>query len=138
MTEMTREDIIAMAREAGLEDEVLVPWAYEINMFAALIAAAERERIKEANTPEIEKVNKELRRLHEVNQELLEALKDFLNRDEKNTCQHETTHRGGAIWEICDDCGSQWADDRGGKPKWKDPQEWVKARTAIAKAGEQP
>lgn len=41
---MNREDIIAMAREAGLEDEVLVPWAYEINMFAALVAAAERER----------------------------------------------------------------------------------------------
>ena len=81
----------------------------------------------------------ELRRLHEVNQELLGALKDFLNRDEKNTCQHETTHRGGAIWEICDDCGSQWADVRGGKPKWKDPQEWVKARATIAKAtGEQP
>ena len=34
---------IDMAREAGLEDEVLVPWAYEINMFAALVAAAERE-----------------------------------------------------------------------------------------------
>jgi len=40
---MNREDIIRMAREAGLEDEVLVPWAYEINMFAALVAAAERE-----------------------------------------------------------------------------------------------
>ena len=40
---MNREDIIAMAREAGLEDEVLVPWAYEINMFAALVAERERE-----------------------------------------------------------------------------------------------
>lgn len=41
---MTREEIIRMAQEAGLEDEVLVPWAYEINMFAALVADAERNR----------------------------------------------------------------------------------------------
>lgn len=45
---MTREDIIAMAREAGLEDEVLVPWAYEINMFAALVAAAAKAEEREA------------------------------------------------------------------------------------------
>ena len=37
---------------------------------------------------------------------------------EQNTCQHEETHRGGAIWEICDGCDAQWADDRGGKPKF--------------------
>lgn len=37
---------------------------------------------------------------------------------EQNTCQHEETHRGGAIWEICDGCNAQWADDRGGKPKF--------------------
>ena len=39
---------------------------------------AERERIKQINAPEIEQVNKELRRLHEVNQELLEALKNII------------------------------------------------------------
>lgn len=31
-----------------------------------------------------------------------------------NRCTHEETHRGGAIWTICDDCGEKWADDRGG------------------------
>lgn len=61
-----------------------------------------------------------------------EALTSLLNRDQRNTCQHENTHRGGAIWEICDDCGAQWADDRGGKPKWKDPPEWAQAEEAIA------
>ena len=82
MTEMTREDIIRMARETGgvdIESNGYTSWVGTqttefLERFAALIAAAERERIKEANTPEIEKVNKELRRLHEVNQELLEAL----------------------------------------------------------------
>lgn len=35
---------------------------------------------------------------------------------ERNTCEHEDTHRGGSIWEICDSCGKKWADDEGGKP----------------------
>jgi hypothetical protein len=30
------------------------------------------------------------------------------------TCEHEDTHRGGAIWTICDQCGKRWADDEGG------------------------
>jgi hypothetical protein len=72
--------------------------------------------------------------LREVNAQLLVALRAVLNRDELNTCQHEDTHRGGAIWEICDSCGAKWADDKGGKPKWKDPAEWTRAYAAIANA----
>ena len=77
----------------------------------------------------------ELHRLEAANAELLEALKELLNRDELRTCMHENTHRGGAIWEICDDCGAKWADDRGGKPAWVDPVEWDLAYAAIAKHG---
>ncbi len=29
-------------------------------------------------------------------------------------CSHDDTHRGGAIWTICDQCGQRWADDEGG------------------------
>ena len=47
--------------------------------------------------------------------ELIRQLVEYI---EQNTCQHEETHRGGAIWEICDGCNAQWADDRGGKPKF--------------------
>ena len=65
---------------------------------------------------------------------LVEALKALLLRDERNTCQHTETHRGGAIWEICDGCGMKWADDRGGKPEWQDPPEWEAARAALAQA----
>jgi hypothetical protein len=75
--------------------------------------------------------------LRAVNAELLEALEGLLNRDELNTCQHEETYRGGAIWEICRQCDSKWADDKGGKPKWKDPAEWVAAYAAIASARKQ-
>lgn len=63
---------------------------------------------------------------------LREALRALLDRDERNTCQHDETHRGGFLWEICDQCGAKWADDEGGKPEWKDPPEWVEARAALA------
>jgi hypothetical protein len=61
-----------------------------------------------------------------------EALAALLNRDQRNTCQHENTHRGGVLWTICDDCDAKWADDRGGMPEWKDPPEWEGADRAIA------
>lgn len=63
------------------------------------------------------------------------ALKALLSRDERNTCTHEDTHRGGFLWEICGSCGAKWADDEGGKPKWDDPPEWVAARAALAREG---
>ena len=63
---------------------------------------------------------------------LEDALRKLLARDQLNTCQHENTHRGGANWEICEDCGAKWADDRGGKPTWADPPEWVAARAHLA------
>lgn len=65
---------------------------------------------------------------------LTEALERLLLRDERNTCPHEDTHRGGFLWEICDACGAKWADDEGGKPEWIDPPEWVEARTALSLA----
>jgi hypothetical protein len=62
----------------------------------------------------------------------LEALEKLFKCDQRNTCQHEETYRSGAIWEICEGCSMKWADDRGGKPKWKNPPEWDLAHTAIA------
>lgn len=63
-----------------------------------------------------------------------EALNKLLKRDQRNTCQHEETHRGGVIWEICEGCGMKWADDRGGKPKWRNPPEWDAAELALTAA----
>jgi hypothetical protein len=42
---MTNEDIIRMAREAGLWPAVTDSFLKELQEFAALVAAAERERI---------------------------------------------------------------------------------------------
>lgn len=42
------------------------------------------------------------------------VLADLLKHVDQETCTHEETHRGGAIWTICNSCGRKWADDRGG------------------------
>jgi hypothetical protein len=81
---MTRDDIIRMAREAGLySGSPRTPSTGRIiekrlERFAALVAAAERERIIAQNAPEIEKINAHIKALEEAvaqRDALLEALK---------------------------------------------------------------
>jgi hypothetical protein len=62
---------------------------------------------------------------------LVKALKAMLGRVENNQCRHEATHRGGAMWTICDDCGEEWADDRGGFKPYIEPDDVRLARTAL-------
>ena len=62
---------------------------------------------------------------------LIEAAEAVLRRDEKNTCLHEETTRLGSIWIKCTMCGMKWADDEGGMPEQKDPEEWIHLRKAI-------
>ena len=60
---MNREDIIRMADEAKNQ------WPIEpdfLERFAALVASAERERIKQANAPEIERINAHIKELEDV------------------------------------------------------------------------
>ncbi|WP_417659954.1 hypothetical protein [Pseudidiomarina sp.] len=64
------------------------------------------------------------------------ALKDLIGLAEDQICQHHNTHRGGAIWEICDDCGMKWADDMGGRPEFMWPDEIESARTALSQQAE--
>lgn len=65
--------------------------------------------------------------------QVVEALADLVAWAELSICLHETTHRGGEIWEICSDCGAEWADDRGGKPAdaHEYPLEVRRARAVI-------
>lgn len=60
------------------------------------------------------------------------ALTALLRYADENECIHETTHRGGAIWTICDDCGKEWADDRGGFVPYAEPKEITDAREALS------
>ena len=61
----------------------------------------------------------------------MEVIAGLVYEVERNICPHEETHRGGQ-WEICDMCGSRWADDRGGKPEFKWPKVVEKARAMLA------
>lgn len=64
---MTKDDIMRMAREAGFaDDKGTVHPAYQLEAFAALVAAAERERIIAKNVPEIEKINTHIKALEEA------------------------------------------------------------------------
>lgn len=65
---------------------------------------------------------------------IIEALVGYI---EQHTCTHEQTHRGGAIWEICDDCGKHWADDEGGKPAFEWAAVVVNARSYLDAARKQ-
>lgn len=65
-----------------------------------------------------------------------EALKALLKYAERNECHHEETHRAGFIWTICDSCGGQWADDRGGFQPYEEPAEFEAARAALSEKGE--
>lgn len=53
---------------------------------------------------------------------------------EGETCTHEETYRGGAIWEICRECGAKWADDEGGKPEFTWPACVEAANAMLASA----
>lgn len=68
----------------------------------------------------------------EAAQSVLDALKAVTDFAESNLCQHEETKLGGAIWEICCQCGAKWADDRGGKPPYEDPAQLMSAYEAVA------
>lgn len=63
------------------------------------------------------KTNTESTAAHSVDvPRLVLHLRFVLEYAERQTCTHEETYRGGAIWEICYICGKKWADDEGGKP----------------------
>lgn len=69
---------------------------------------------------------------------LREALAVTLRHYDRNTCQHDETHRAGAIWTICDQCGRKWADDEGGFEPYADPPGIERARTALATTEPKP
>jgi pyruvate formate-lyase activating enzyme-like uncharacterized protein len=64
---MTQDEIIKMARQAGFGiglDDPIIYAAHE--RFAKLVAQHERERIKQANAPEIERINAHIQKLEDA------------------------------------------------------------------------
>ncbi len=64
-----------------------------------------------------------------------EVTRGLLKVYDRETCTHEETHRGGALWTICDGCGRNWADDQGGFQPYVDPPEVAAARRSIEGGG---
>jgi len=63
---MNREEIIRIAQEAGFRVNTTESLLEELERFAALVASAERERIKQANAPEIERINAHIKELEDA------------------------------------------------------------------------
>ena len=112
LTKLIQESIAATTKyEAAKKD-------YEKNHHGEFNSHKLGERLNQ----EMLNANKELEShvnptIETKNTDLFQHLTAVLTHAENQTCLHEETHRGGAIWEICDLCGTKWADDRGGKPK---------------------
>lgn len=68
----------------------------------------------------------------------LDVIRRLVEHIERETCTHDETHRGGAIWEICDFCGQKWSDDRNPKPEFKWPQVVEDARAMLSDKGAIP
>jgi hypothetical protein len=65
---------------------------------------------------------------------LAKHLEKCIDHIDRNTCEHEDTYRGGAIWTICRGCGMKWADDEGGFMPYQEPKWLTAARAALHKA----
>lgn len=65
---------------------------------------------------------------------LREAAEKALEYMESRECHHESTHRGGVLWTICDDCGRKWADDEGGFVEYREPIPITDLRAALSAA----
>ena len=63
------------------------------------------------------------------------ALYGLLSKTMRNTCQHDDVTRmmrGTTLFDECNQCDARWEVEKGGKPEWKDPPEWTKAKQALA------
>jgi hypothetical protein len=59
------------------------------------------------------------------------SIRALLRLYDQNTCTHEETYRGGAIWTFCRGCSRQWADDQGGFEPYEEPKEVTIARDLL-------
>lgn len=84
-----------------------------------------------AAADEIERMTNQLTESQARERALRDSLTKLVSYSSAQVCLHETTHRGGAIWEICEDCGAKWADDEGGMPEPSVPKQIVDAYAVL-------
>jgi hypothetical protein len=64
------------------------------------------------------------------------ALSGLLKEHDKNTCTHEETYRGGAVWTVCAICDAKWSDDDGGFKPHEDSPAVTLARALLSPSPE--
>lgn len=112
----TAEDVVAKFREEQFD-------------LLAQLRCAESARAEIAGQAEAAEAS--LAALKAENERLREAGRDLLQHVDDQTCTHESVHRGGTIWTICDECGKEWADDKGGFQPHEDAPAVAAFRTAL-------
>jgi CHASE3 domain sensor protein len=63
---MTQDEIIDMARQAGMYQDLNVSWNQSIQNFAKLVEDKVRQEIAEKNAPVIKKVNEHIKELQDA------------------------------------------------------------------------
>ncbi len=63
---MKRDEIIKMARQAGMYQDLNVSWNQSIQNFAKLVEDKVRQEIAEKNAPVIKKVNEHIKELQDA------------------------------------------------------------------------
>jgi ribosomal protein L37AE/L43A len=63
--------------------------------------------------------------------DVAQSMRLLIKEVDRNTCQHDETHRAGVIWTVCSQCGKKWADDEGGFKPYVEPTWLSKARGIL-------
>jgi hypothetical protein len=67
----------------------------------------------------------------EIKDRLAVALAEAVDEASRQMCLHDETHRAGAIWTVCGQCGVRWPDGVS-KPLPKQPAWYPEAIQSLA------
>lgn len=67
----------------------------------------------------------------ELEKQMATALAGAVNEASRAMCLHDETHMAGAIWTVCDQCGTRWPDGAN-KPIPEQPKWYAGAVQALA------
>lgn len=104
------------------------------NFYSLHVAAMTAEKLHDKSDIAAELAQRDYEKASAIGylEALMKDMRGLQRYAESQICLHENTHRGGVLWEICDECGAKWADDEGGKPDFEMPKELRRAEEALA------
>jgi hypothetical protein len=105
---MTQDEIIEMAESCGWDkgntwDDCMRCSPFNIETFAKLVAQHERERIKQANAPEIERINNHIKELEDAVLAEREACAEVCKKHADVYAKLEGNPTAKSAWAACID-----------------------------------